>query len=150
MLATALELAEKYDYLAPKFKASFKWLRENDIKSLADGRYEIVDGVFALVQRYTTVPAGKERFEAHKDYFDIQYLADGQETFGVALTKDGVLEESKPENDCYFYKTPDFYTPVNLKAGDFVIVPPEEIHAPRASYQGKEQPVVKVVVKVKL
>lgn len=150
MLATSLELAEKYDYLAPKFKASFKWLRENDIKSLKDGRYEICDGVFALVQRYTTVPAGTERFEAHKDYFDIQYLAEGQETFGVCLLKDGVLEESKPENDCYFYKYPSFYTPVNLKAGDFVIVPPEELHAPRASYQGKEQPVVKVVVKVKI
>ncbi|MDY6323175.1 MAG: YhcH/YjgK/YiaL family protein [Succinivibrio sp.] len=150
MLATSLDIAEKYDYLDPKFKAAFKWLRDNDVPSMKDGRYEITDGVFALVQRYETLPLEKARFEAHKDFFDIQYLAAGHETFGVALLKDGKLAESVPQNDCYFYDKPDFWTPVNLKAGDFCIVPPEEIHMPRAAYNGKSESVVKVVVKVKV
>lgn len=150
MLASSIELAQKYDYLDPKFKAAYKWLQDNDVTKMADGRYDIVDGVFALVQRYKTLPLSKARFEAHRDYFDIQYLADGQETFGVALLKDAKLNEAKPENDVWFYDTPDFYTPVNLKKGDFVVVPPEEIHMPRAAYNGKEMDVVKVVVKVKI
>ena len=90
----------------------------------------------------------KARFEAHNDYFDIQYIAEGEESFGVALRSDCEVEEEKLENDCIFFKTPKFYTPVNLKKGDFVVVPPEEVHQPRAAYQGKEMPVVKVVVKV--
>ncbi len=150
MLATSLDLAEKYNYLDPKFKASFKWLKEHDVTKMEDGRYDIMEGVFALVQRYTTLPEAKARFEAHNDFFDIQYLAEGEESFGVALRADGKLVESVEANDCYFYETPAFHTKVNLKKGDFVIVPPEEIHQPRAAYNGKEMPVVKVVIKVKV
>ncbi len=150
MLASSIKLATKYDYLEPKFKAAYQWLNDNDVTKMADGRYEICDGVFALVQRYTTLPFEKARFEAHNDYFDIQYLAEGQESFGVALRDDCKLVESVPANDVYFFEAPSFFTPVNLKAGDFVVVPPEEVHQPRAAYNGKEMPVVKVVVKVKI
>lgn len=150
MFATSLDLAEKYDYLAPKFKAAYKWLRDNDVTAMKDGRYDIQDGVYALVQRYTTLPLANARFEAHHDYFDIQYLAEGEETFGVALEKDNKQVESVPQNDCYFYEMPALWTPVNLKKGSFVVVPPEEIHMPRAAYNNKEQPVVKVVIKVKV
>lgn len=148
MLATDIKLAKKYDYLEEKFTKAYDWLNNNDILSLKDGKYDICDGVFALVQRYKTVPFDKARFETHNDYFDIQYLADGYESFGVALREDLELEESKPEADCYFYKHPEFYSVVNLKKGMAVVVPPEEAHQPRAAYQGKEMDVVKVVVKV--
>ena len=150
MFATSLKIATKYDYLAPKFKAAYEWLEKNDPNKLEDGKYEITEGVFALVQRYTTLPFAKARFEAHNDYFDIQFLTDGEESFGVALREGAKLVESNESGDCYFYETPKFFTAVNLKAGDFVVVPPEEIHQPRAAYNGIEKPVVKVVVKVKL
>ena len=54
MLASSIKLATKYDYLEPKFKAAYQWLNDNDVTKMADGRYEICDGVFALVQRYNT------------------------------------------------------------------------------------------------
>ena len=87
MLASSIKLATKYDYLEPKFKAAYQWLNDNDVTKMADGRYEICDGVFALVQRYTTLPFEKARFEAHNDYFDIQYLAEGQEFFRCCFTR---------------------------------------------------------------
>ncbi|MCR5536327.1 MAG: YhcH/YjgK/YiaL family protein [Succinivibrio sp.] len=149
MFATSIKLAEKYNYLEPKFTSAYKWLAEHDVTKMEDGRYDIADGVFALVQRYTTLPFAKARFEAHNDFLDIQYLAEGQESFGVALREGAKLVESNEKGDCYFYETPKFYTQVNLQKGDFVVVPPEEIHQPRAAYQEKEMPVVKVVVKVK-
>ena len=148
MFASNIALAKKYDYLAEKFTKAYDWLANNDVTKMEDCRYDICDGVFALVQRYTTMPFEKARFEAHNDYFDIQYIAEGEESFGVALRSDCEVEEEKLENDCIFFKAPKFYTPVNLKKGDFVVVPPEEVHQPRAAYQGKEMPVVKVVVKV--
>lgn len=148
MLATSLELATKYDYLAEKFQKSFEWLKNNDATKLENGRYDICEGAFALVQRYTTVPFEAIRFEAHNDYFDIQYLAQGQETFNVCLRQDCEVTEEDPANDMVYLSTPEVYTSVTLKPGEFAIVPPEEGHQPRIAYQSKPMDVVKVVVKV--
>jgi len=150
MLATSINLVSKYDYLSEKFSAAYKWLAEHDIKNMEDGKYVITDGVFAMVQRYETIDFSEARFESHKEYFDIQYLADGKESFGMALVKDCKLNESVPDNDVYFYDTPEFFTKVNLKAGDLIVVPPEEAHQPRACYNNEKMAVVKVVVKVKI
>ena len=152
MFAASIKIAKKYDYLEEKFAKAYDWLKNNDITSMKDGRYEILPGdeCFALVQRYTTKPHAEARFEAHDKYFDIQYLAEGVESFGVATREGAKLEESNVEGDCYFVADPEVFTDVNLQKGDFVVVPPEEIHQPRAAYQDKPVPVVKVVVKVKL
>lgn len=150
MLATSIDLVAKYDYLDEKFKKAYDWLKNHDTAKMEDGKYDICDGVFAMVQRYETVDFKDARFESHKDYFDIQYIAEGFESFGMALVKDCKLNESVKENDVYFYDTPEFYTQVNLKAGDLVVVPPDEVHQPRACYNGKKMTVIKVVVKVKV
>ena len=150
MLATSLDLVTKHDYLEQKFKNAYQWLKEHDTANMEDGTYDICDGVFAMVQRYDTIPFSEARFESHKDYYDIQYIAKGTESFGMALVKDCELVETIEKNDVSFYKTPKFYTQVNLKSGDLVVVPPEEVHQPRAQYNGQKDSVVKVVIKVKV
>lgn len=150
MLATSLDLVTKHDYLEQKFKNAYQWLKDHDTANMEDGTYDICDGVFAMVQRYDTIPFSEARFESHKDYYDIQYIAKGTESFGMALVKDCELVETIEKNDVSFYKTPEFYTQVNLKSGDLVVVPPEEVHQPRAQYNGQKDFVVKVVIKVKV
>lgn len=150
MLATSLDLVTKHDYLEQKFKKAYQWLKDHDTANMEDGTYDICDGVFAMVQRYDTIPFSEARFESHKDYHDIQYIAKGTESFGMALVKDCELVETIEKNDVSFYKTPKFYTQVNLKSGDLVVVPPEEVHQPRAQYNGQKDFVVKVVIKVKV
>lgn len=150
MLATSLDLVTKHDYLEQKFKNAYQWLKEHDTANMEDGTYDICDGVFAMVQRYDTIPFSEARFESHKDYYDIQYISKGTESFGMALVKDCELVETIEKNDVSFYKTPKFYTQVNLKSGDLVVVPPEEVHQPRAQYNGQKDFVVKVVIKVKV
>lgn len=150
MLATSLDLVTKHDYLEQKFKNAYQWLKEHDTANMEDGTYDICDGVFAMVQRYDTIPFSEARFESHKDYYDIQYIAKGTESFGMALVKDCELVETIEKNDVSFYKTPKFYTQVNLKSGDLVVVPPEEVHQPRTQYNGQKDFVVKVVIKVKV
>ena len=117
---------------------------------MQDGTYDICDGVFAMVQRYDTIPFSEARFESHKDYYDIQYIAKGTESFGMALVKECELVETIEKNDVSFYKTPKFYTQVNLKSGDLVVVPPEEVHQPIAQYNVQKDFVVKVLIKVKV
>ncbi len=148
MLVASLKLAKKYDYLEEKFTKAYDWLANNDATKLENGRYDICEGVFALVQRYETTDFDKIRFEAHNDYFDIQFMAEGEEAFGYALREECEKDEDMPEADCYFFKTPKFYTQVNIKKGDIVVVPPEEAHQPRIAYNGIKKDVVKVVVKV--
>lgn len=150
MLATSLDLVTKHDYLEQKFKNAYQWLKEHDTANMEDGTYDICDGVFAMVQRYDTIPFSEARFESHKDYYDIQYIAKGTESFGMALVKDCELVETIEKNDVSFYKTPKFHTQVNLKSGDLVVVPPEEVHQPRAQYNGQKDFVIKVVIKVKV
>ena len=55
MLTTNLKLAEKYNYLDPKFKKAFEFLRTADLAALPLGNTPIDgDEVFANVQAYTT------------------------------------------------------------------------------------------------
>ena len=57
MLTTNLKLAEKYNYLDPKFKKAFEFLRTADLAALPLGNTPIDgDEVFANVQAYTTQP----------------------------------------------------------------------------------------------
>ena len=54
MLTTNLKLAEKYNYLDPKFKKAFEFLRTADLAALPLGNTPIDgDEVFANVQAYT-------------------------------------------------------------------------------------------------
>ncbi|MDR3084761.1 MAG: YhcH/YjgK/YiaL family protein [Christensenellaceae bacterium] len=150
MLNTSIQLAEKYDYLSEKFKKAFEFLRRGDLKTLEKGRIPIADGVFALVQEYTSKPREEARFETHDRFFDIQFMADGQEYFGVAPKADLEIDEPyKPEADLAFYKTPKEASYILLKEGEFAIVSPEEAHMPQVM-AGAPAPIKKIVIKVQV
>ena len=77
MLTTNLKLAEKYNYLDPKFKKAFEFLRTADLAALPLGNTPIDgDEVFANVQAYTTLPDVDAPFESHEKYFDLQFVFD--------------------------------------------------------------------------
>ena len=152
MFNTHISIAEKYDYLAPKFRAAYKWLAETDIKALAEGKYRILgDEVIADVQSYTTAPDKDRRFETHDQHFDIQYMAEGDEFFGLCSREGLTLVESRPERDAAFYTAPEgkLFSMVLLREGEFITVGPEEAHKPRCA-AGAPAKVRKVVLKVKV
>lgn len=149
MYACNVKLSTKYDYLSEKFKAGYKWLAETDIKALDDGTYKILgDDVIASVQSYVTEPAEERKFEAHDKYFDIQYIAEGQEFFGLCHREGLKVCEAKPDHDVYFFDEPEISGGILLREGDLVVVEPEEAHKPRCSINAPVK-VKKVVVKVK-
>lgn len=85
MLTTNLKLAEKYNYLDPKFKKAFEFLRTADLAALPLGNTPIDgDEVFANVQAYTTLPDADAPFESHEKFFDLQFVVSGEERFGYA------------------------------------------------------------------
>lgn len=151
MLTTNLRLADKYNFLSEKFKKAFQFLRTQDLNALPVGVTEIEGKeIFANVQEYMTMPWEACAFEAHDQYFDIQYVVYGKELFGYAK-REG-LREAVPydsENDLLFLEEPENSGSILLEAGDFAVVPPEDAHKPRCM-AGESCKVRKIVLKVKV
>lgn len=151
MIAVPLALADRQAPALPGLDLALAWLRRPEAAGLPDGRYEI-DGerVFALVQRYETL-AGEPRFEAHRRYADVQYLAAGAETIAAApLAALRVTEPYDAGRDvCFGAVPPGRASRLTLAAGELAILYPEDAHAPRLA-AGAPAPVTKIVVKVEI
>ena len=86
MISDLISHAPHYHTLGPRFAAGLKWLSDFS-PDTADGRYDIEgDRVFALVQSYTTVPASEKKYESHRLYADIQFIAAGAESNAATAT----------------------------------------------------------------
>jgi biofilm protein TabA len=131
-------------------KAAAEFLRREDVRYLADGKYEIEgDRVFAIVQRYATESPPNPRFEAHRKYIDVQYVVSGTESIGWApLGEMAVTERYDVEKDICFGLVPEAkWSPVTLCAGELAVIYPADAHAPRLT-AGNPSRVMKIVVKV--
>lgn len=148
MITTRLEHADRQAPGAEGFTRAFAFLRRPDLAALPDGRYAIDgDRVYAMVQRYETAAAAEPRFEAHRAYIDVQYMAAGAETIGWAPRETvAVSEPYDGEKDACFGRAPA-WSPVRLGAGELAVFWPEDAHAPRLA-AGSPAPVTKVVIKI--
>lgn len=138
----------KYDFTERKFQIAFEFLKRKDLADLEPQWIELGEGVRASIQRYDSFAWDANRFETHEKYFDVQYVIEGSEYCGVC-ERDG-LKVAVPydvEKDITFYDDPDYYGKVLLKAGDFIVLGPEDVHKPRCAVD-KSMPIKKVVVKV--
>jgi biofilm protein TabA len=150
MIVDCLSRAD-FHQLPPPFAAAFAFLRRADLLDLPLGRHEI-DGerVFALVQEYAPKPAAQGRLEAHRRYWDVQYVAAGSERMGwrpaAGLVVDMPHDEAK---DIAFFK--GSASLVLIPTGYFAIFAPRDAHMPMLAPNDEETnfPLVrKVVVKV--
>jgi YhcH/YjgK/YiaL family protein len=148
MIIDKIENAHLYKNISERINKSFEYIGTTDLKNLPAGRYPI-DGenIFALVSEYQTKPESEGKLEAHKKYFDVQYVISGEELMGYApLGKQQILESYKEENDIVFYTGDKSFTKVS--EGMFAIFFPEDVHMPGIS-TGKISDVKKLVIKVR-
>ena len=139
---------ERYFSMHPKFEKVFQFLRQQDLDSLEEGRYEIEGNeVYATLTDKLGKKVEDAMLEVHDSYIDIQILLRGQETMGY-LDRRFCKEILKPYDevkDIAFYKEmPEvFFT---LEPGNMVIFFPYDAHAPMIG----EEAIRKIVVKVKV
>jgi len=150
MILTTLADADALAALEPGIAAGVRWLRAFDA-AMADGRHDIDgDDVFALVSTYATGPATEKRFETHRVYLDLQYVAAGTERIlhapAEGLTVETPYDEAK---DIAFYAEPKASSSLLLRAGDLAVFHPADAHKPGCMAGGRDE-VRKVVVKVRL
>lgn len=115
------------------------------------GRHEISDRIYANVEKYTTKSLSEGKFEAHKDYIDIQLLINGREKIYYADKENlTVSEPYDKKRDIMFFSNNIEDSPfINLDGTNFALIYPHEAHAPQIM-SNSVQEVLKVVVKVKV
>lgn len=150
MLVSPLKSAESNDYLSKRMRKAFAFLREADTAGLPLGRVDIDgDDVFANVQEYETVPASEKHLEAHRCYYDVQFVVSGEELLQYAdlegLAAVGPFDE---EGDFGLFETPEACADIPLRAGDVAVLAPEDAHKPGCRLAGPCA-VRKIVVKVR-
>ena len=149
MIVGTLDKCEKYYALGENIQKALEFLKAHDIRQMEDGRYALdgtalsksslldlsakeKQGVFILVQRYTTRTIDECWFEGHLKFIDLHYVAEGSEYFcytPIARAGKPVTEYDNVEDD-YLYNR-DYETAVLMQPGDFVIVFPEDVHMPQ-------------------
>lgn len=150
MIFDRLSNSKQYEKLNEKFKIGFDFLKNNNLKEMKDGRYDIAEGVFANVQSLKTKNKTAKKWEAHKDYIDIQYVIKGQECMGYGILEDfkKVVVPYDKEKDIEFLDGEKFNY-INVNENDFVIFYPNDVHAPMLSVK-EDVEIKKVIVKIKI
>ena len=135
---------------APLLQKALDFLNQPGLDALPDGRVEIEgDRVFALVQRYETAVTKEPKFEYHRKYIDVQFLVSGEEAIGWApAERISITTAYDTDKDvCFGLVEAGKWTPVDLQAGQLMVLWPEDGHAPKRAVSGPSL-VMKIVVKV--
>ena len=147
MITDNIKNAQQYFCYGERFKKALEFLQVTDINLLENGTHEL-DGknIFAIVSEYDTKPVEEGKWESHLKYYDVQFVANGEEKIGyVFKDKMKLFQEYNEENDFMLWEgRGDFLT---AKAGDFLILGPDDVHMPSIQVNGASK-VKKVVIKV--
>lgn len=148
MIVSNLENSQRIEGLHPMFGLLFDYVKTHDLLHADLGRIEI-DGERLFINNVNPecVALDKQVLELHHDYIDVHILLEGTETIGWKALEDlqNEVKAYSKEEECALYSdSPTTY--VNLLPGQFVIVYPEDPHAPIIGH-GK---IRKLIAKVKL
>jgi len=116
------------------------------------GKHVLSESIYANVETYETKLLENGKFEAHKDYIDVQILLKGHEQIFIAPQNSLTMSEPyDAKRDIEFYSDNICsFQSIKLDGTNFVMLFPHEAHAPQVSIDEKLENVLKVVVKIKI
>jgi YhcH/YjgK/YiaL family protein len=131
-----------------EWNAAYNFLKSNDLSQMPTGRYDLTPkGTYATVTDYQTKEHETAKYEAHRKYIDIQYVAYGEEYIDI-LPLSEIKEEAEydAEKDIVFYNG---HLRKRLKATnkEIFVFFPEDAHKPCLKID-TVKPVRKIVVKI--
>lgn len=149
MIIDSLQNASRYFSVHPLFQKAFAYIEQTDLQNIPLGKYAVdgsdIRAIFSNDMGVTAAASCAE-FECHNQHIDIQLIINGTETFGWKPRESCVLPNGdyNPEKDLQIFKdAPDMF--FKLTNGQFVILFPEDVHAPMIG----EDHIKKLVMKVK-
>ena len=136
--------------LQEKIAEALKFMEGLNFDEMEVGKHVINEDSFVLIQKYDSKEPDAVRFEAHRDYVDIQYVVEGLESIEIAaVTAMTVTENYDPERDVEFYAEPEVAAKFVLTDGSYAILYPTDAHKPGVKV-GESVPVKKMVGKVRI
>jgi len=150
MIFDAVENLKKYANI-PEQDAILKFLQETDVSKLTEGDIEIKGkDLYVKVLRYVPKDAAENNFETHEIYTDVQMIINGEEKMQIVNTK--YLQEITgydKEGDFQFFSAQKYISDIVVRENEFVVFFPGEPHKPGCNYQQRNEPILKLVFKVK-
>ena len=149
MIVDTLENAHRYFSVHPLFEQAFHYIKETDLSNVEPGKADITEGLKAIFSQAVgkTKEESLKKFECHDHNIDIQLCIKGNETIGWKPRQKCVVPngEYNPDKDVRFFSDqPDSF--FDLTDHQFVILFPEDVHAPMIG----ESEIKKLVIKVKM
>lgn len=149
MIIDTIKNANKYFSAHPLLERAFQYINETDLLNIEVGKADIAEGLKAIISdgQGKTKEESLKKFECHDKNIDIQLCIRGEETIGWKPREKCHIPNGdyNTEKDVRFFNDqPDMY--FNLTDGQFVILFPEDVHAPMIA----EGNVKKLVIKVRI
>ncbi|MEG1634099.1 MAG: YhcH/YjgK/YiaL family protein [Rikenellaceae bacterium] len=147
MVLDSLKKSELYNSINPLFEKAFQYVIENS-NNAPLGRYEIDgDNLFVMFVEPDLKKANDALLEAHNKYIDIQVVLSGKESFGWSQRQNcnSPIDKFNEEKDIIFFKDAP-QTIITVNRGEFVILMPDDAHAPLIG-EGKSR---KAIIKVRV
>lgn len=135
-----------YEPLHKFFAIVLQILEKNDLKNLGPGKYNLTNGIFYMVNEYTTKHVSECFIECHRKYIDIQIMINGNENIGICNKTDCL--ESLYDEDKDFQKLEGDVNFISLKPDYFVVFFPQDGHMPQVNFSEIPQQVKKIVFKI--
>ena len=131
MIIDKIENLEKYATLNPLFPKVVEFLKANDLKAMADGKYEIAgEDLFVTITTTKGKTPDEAALETHNKMIDIQIPLTATETYGFTQ-RDGLPEKPyNEEKDITMYPDLAADSYVTCLPGMMVIFFPQDGHAP--------------------
>lgn len=147
----AVEFFTQYHQHQVWWDRAFAFMKRKDLATLPVGKYPIDgDHVFATISDYAPKDTSEIKWEAHRNYADIQFLIKGKEQIGLASAAS--LKEIVPyntEKDAANYSGPGKY--YVARPGTFFIFFPGQAHRPNLKTDDTDTAMVrKVVIKMRI
>jgi YhcH/YjgK/YiaL family protein len=148
MIVDQLKNIETYKGISNDIYEGLKFLAKAKL-DIELGTYTINKNVKALVSEYRTVEYFERGYEAHKHVIDIQYPIIGLERIKWSpIEKMDINIPYDKEKDRTFFKNPSSMgTHVDIGAGIFAIMFPQDGHSPQ-HYVEQPEIIKKITIKV--
>lgn len=140
--------ARQYRLHKDYWDKAFRFLKEQDLQTLAAGKYPIDgDNVYAIITQNPTKNMDSTKWESHRNYIDLHCVISGGEKIAVApITRLTVTMPYDTSKDLLNYSgAGTFYT---AKPGTFFLFFPADGHRPNITTGGNKID-KKVVIKIK-
>ncbi len=148
MILANLANAARYEGMHPLFSKVFEYIRTTDLATLPTGRVELDgDSLFINVCEADMVEADAQKLEVHRRYIDIHVPLAQVEVIGWKHISD--LGDSEApfdeQGDFALYADTDVVH-IPVRPGEFLVVYPEDAHAPLIGTGCQRKLIVKVLL----